>query len=234
MNDLSFPPLFNGYASAGADPFELACQAAAEGTDAGLVIHDIAQDRLRAAVVFAPEVTLREAAIMLPLCGVGFQNALGVLGPPVVALHLGWDGVIYVNGGRCGQVTMSASTSDPTSVPDWLVIGLTVDLWPADDETGKTPDRTALYAEGCGDVLAPDLLSAWLRHSLAWLDTWDNQGLASLHREWSGLAKGVNENVTLVGYSGTFVGTDEHLNLLLKSENGTDLIPLTALLKDTP
>ena len=228
------PPLFTGYASAGGDPFALACKAARDGTEAGLVIHDLQPDQLRAAVVFAPEVPLARAAIMLPLCGVGFQNALGVLAPPVVALHLGWDGMIYVNGGRCGALTMTASSTDAGAVPDWLVIGLTLDLVPAEGEGGSDPDRTALYAEGCGDVASPDLLAAWLRHTLSWLDTWDNQGVAPLHREWSGLAHGLNATATVAGRTGTFIGTDEDLNLLLKTNTGTDLIPLTTLLKDAP
>ena len=229
-----FPPLFSGFASLGGDPFALACKAAAEGTEAGLVIHDLAPDRMRAAVVFAPEVPLAQAAIMLPLCGVGFQNALGVLAPPVVALHLGWDGTIYVNGGRCGALRIAASTRDPAIVPDWLVIGLTLDLMPATEDGGTDPDRTALHAEGCGDVAAMDLLAAWLRHTLSWLDTWDNQGAAPLHREWSGLVRGLNDTVTIAGRTGTFIGTDEGLNLLLKTDTGTDLILLTTLLEDTP
>ncbi|WP_386682302.1 DUF4444 domain-containing protein [Loktanella sp. R86503] len=234
MTDADFPPLFNGYASAGDDPLTLACRAARDGTEAGLVIHDIAPVTLRAAAVFAPDVPLHKAVIMLPLCALGFQNALGVLAPPVVAIHLGWDGTIYVNGGRCGHLTMIASTDDPDALPDWLVIGLHLDLTPLGDDGGTDPDRTALYAEGCGDVAASDLLSGWLRHTLSWLDTWDNQGIAPLHREWSGLAHGLNATVTLAGQTGTLLGADEHLNALLKSGDETTLIPLTRLLKDAP
>ncbi|MFZ3582535.1 DUF4444 domain-containing protein [Loktanella sp. DJP18] len=228
------PPLFTGYASAGGDPFALACQAARDGTEAGLVIHDLSPAQMRAAIVFAPEVPLAQAAIMLPLCGVGFQNALGVLAPPAVALHLGWGGAICVNGGRCGHLTMAASTTDPAQVPDWLVIGLTLDLIPATEDGGTEPDRTALHAEGCGDVAAPDLLAGWLRHTLSWLDSWDNQDVAALHREWSGLLHGLNGDVTVAGRTGAFLGTDEDLNMLLKTATGTDLIALTTLLKDAP
>lgn len=232
MTQPAFPPLFTGQASA--DPFAQACAAAQGGTDAGLVTYDLAHDRLRAAIVFAPEVRLSQAVVMLPLCGVGFQNALGALGPPVVALHLDWNGTIRVNGGTCGHLTMAASTTDPDTVPDWLVIGLTLDLWPADDgEGGATPDRTALYAEGCIEVTAPDLLSAWVRHTLALLDTWDHQGLAAIHREWSGLAHGLNQTLTAGGQTGTFIGTDDTFGLLLKSDT-THLIPLTTLLRPAP
>ena len=40
------------------------------------------------------------------------------------------------------------------TVPDWLIIGLELPLWPASDDTGQTPDQTALYAEGCVEVNA--------------------------------------------------------------------------------
>lgn len=229
MTDPDFPPLFRGLSSA--DPLAQACAAARDGTDAGLVTYDLAHDRLRAAIVFAPEVPLREAAVMLHLCGVGFQNALGVLGPPVVALHLDWNGAIRVNGGICGHLTMAASAADPDTIPDWLVVGLTLDLWPADGgEGGATPDRTALYAEGCSDVTAPDLLSAWVRHTLALLDTWDHQGLGAIHREWTSLAHGLNAPLTIGDQTGTFLGTDDSFGLLLKSDT-THLIPLTSLLR---
>jgi len=41
------------------------------------VVYNLGANALRAAIVFAPDVTLADAMAMLPLCGVGFQNALG-------------------------------------------------------------------------------------------------------------------------------------------------------------
>ena len=82
MNTPSFPPLFNGLAvESQVDPFDKACAEAARGCDAGLVVHDLGANTLRAALVFAPDVALVDAMAMLPLCGVGFQNALGALAP---------------------------------------------------------------------------------------------------------------------------------------------------------
>src|SRR5680860_1926298 len=100
MTSPVFPPLFFGLDTGGADPFALACAKAAQVCDAGLVTYDLSADRLRAAMVFAPDVPLRDAACMLPLCGVGFQNALCAHSPPEVGVHLGWSGEIYLNGGR--------------------------------------------------------------------------------------------------------------------------------------
>ncbi|MCX8227816.1 MAG: hypothetical protein OTI35_17230, partial [Sulfitobacter sp.] len=99
MTTLQLPPLFSARNAKGGDPFALACEAAEVGCDAGLVIYDLGAADLRAAIVFAPDVPLGDAAAMLPICGVGFQNALGALAPPEVGVHLGWDGGIDLNGG---------------------------------------------------------------------------------------------------------------------------------------
>lgn len=229
-----FPPLFEGRATAGADPFAQACDAAAQGCDAGLVLHDLGHDRLRAALVFAPEVACTQAMAMLPLCGVGFQHALGALAPAEVAVHLGWDGAIFVNGGRCGALRIAAAPTAPEEVPDWLVVGLSLDLWPATEDTGLTPDRTALYAEGCAEVDARLLLEAWVRHTLVEINAWEEGGTARLHRDWSGLAQDLGKEVEIAGRRGTFQGLDENFGMLLKTETTTDLIPLTHLLTDLP
>lgn len=223
----SFPPLFTGQDAQGADPFALACATAEAGCDAGCVFYDLAPDTLRAAVVFAPDVPLAQAAVMLPICGVGFQNALGALAPPEVSVHLGWDGGIYVNGGRCGSLRMAAAGT-PEAEPDWLVIDLTLTLWPTNEDTGLTPDQTALYAEGCAEVDAVSLLEAWVRHMLVGINAWVDGGTVQVHREWSGLAHGL-EGVIMVGdQSGTFTGLDENLGLLLKTDEKIVLVPLTA------
>src|SRR6056297_70589 len=125
----AFPPLMAGHpVDAGIDPFEKACAMAALGCDAGLIVHNVAANRLAAALVMAPEVPLEQAMAMLPLCGVGFQNALGALGPPEVAVHLEWAGGLRVNGATCGRLRALASTNVPAQSPEWLVVGLELPL----------------------------------------------------------------------------------------------------------
>jgi len=226
MNSPQFPPLFTGQDADGGDPFALACAAADAGCDAGLVIHDLGAETLRAAIVFAPEVPLAKAVAILPVCGVGFHNALGALAPPEVAVHLGWDGAIYLNGGRCGALRI-ASPGRPEAEPDWLVVGLSLTLWPADQDTGRTPDQTALYAEGCADVAADTLLEAWVRHTLVGINSWLETGTGPLHRDWTGLAHGLSGDLSIAGRTGRYLGLDEDFGLLLKSGEQTIVIPLT-------
>ncbi|QJF51762.1 biotin/lipoate--protein ligase family protein [Roseobacter ponti] len=234
MSGPQFPPLFTAMATAGADPLAAACAEARKGCDAGLVTWDISPALLRAAIVLAPEVPLREAMIMLPVCGIGFQNALGALAPPEVSVHLGWSGALLVNGGTCGQLTPVASAKDPDAEPDWLVIGLEVTLSREEEDTGLTPDETDLFTEGCSEIEAADLLEAWVRHTLVWINRWSEDGTRPVHSEWQGLAQGLNEETTAEGHTGTFLGVDESFGMLLQSGESTTIIPLTTTLRDIP
>jgi biotin-(acetyl-CoA carboxylase) ligase len=234
-----FPPLFSGMSLSGkADPFAKAQMQAALGCDAGLVVHNISADYLRAAIVFAPEVPLAQAMPVLICCAIGFQNALGALAPPEVSVHLDWTGGIYVNGAGCGGLKAAASTDDPAQVPDWLVVGMELPLMAiAPDSPGDTPDQTCLYEEGCVDVVADDLLAAWVRHTLVWINRMEDAGMKPLSDEWRGLARSIGEELsfTLNGtsHAGLFVGVDEYFGMLLRHDDDTQLIPLSALLEGT-
>jgi len=229
--ELTFPPLMWGEATDG-DALGHAARRATLGCDAGLIAYALGSSQIEAALVFAPEVPLAQAMTMLPLCAVGFQNALGALAPPEVAVHLEWDGGLRINGASCGRFHVLSATDDPDAVPDWLVVGFTLPLLPASDETGHTPDETALYAEGCADVDPPTLVEAWARHTLNGITRWEDDGTRSLHAEWRGLAHGMGEPIERDGHSGTFLGVDENFGMLLRDDETTHLIPLTDLLKE--
>jgi len=235
MSAPSFPPLLSGQAVTGAiSPFDKARAMAALGCDAGTIVHNVTSAGLRAALVLAPEVPLAQAMAMLPACGVGFQNALGALGPAEVAVHLDWAGGLRVNGARCGRLRAAAGTSDPAALPGWLVIGLEVPMAPATDRPGERPDETALLEEGCAEVDPVTLLEAWARHTLVWINRWEDEGAQPLHAEWRGLAWGMGEAITQGGLTGTWLGVDEDFGLLLRDGETTHLIPLTTVLEDSP
>ena len=233
MSEPVFPPLFTGQAVEGrTDPFAKACALAALGCDGGTIVYNIAADRLAAAIVFAPEVPLEDAMAMLPACGIGFQNALGALAPPEVAVHLTWEGGILVNGAGCGRLRAAAADCGTGEVPDWLVVGLEVPLIAEDADTpGAAPDRTSLYEEGCVEVAPDALLESWSRHTLVWINRWSDDGAEPLHGEWRGLAHGLGEEVAVSGRTGLFVGTDERFGMLLREGTATRLLPLSGLLE---
>ncbi|MFP7570115.1 DUF4444 domain-containing protein [Marivita sp. S2033] len=227
----SFPPLMQGLNAAGADPFEAACTDAAAGCDGGTIVFDLSPELLRAAIVLAPEVALSKAAVMLPLVAVALQNALGALGPSELPVHLEWQGGLLVNGATCGHVRAATNVADPDAVADWLVVGFELQFMRPGLEGGDTPDVTDLASEGCGDVEPVALLESWSRHLMNWINRWEDEGIAPLHREWTGLAHGIGSEVSVAGRSGRFLGLDETLGLLLRTDARTILVPLTDLLE---
>jgi len=235
--ELTLPPLLTGFAVTGQiDPFEKAISLATLGCDAGTIVYNISNDYLRAAFVFAPEVTLEKACAMMIACGLGFSNALGALAPPEVAVHLEWHGGILVNAAGCGGLKIAASHDDPAAVPDWLVVGLTIPLFPANDEGGYTPNQTTLFQEGCVEVEPLRLLESWSRHTLVWINRWFDEGAAPLHAEWRSKAHGIGEdiNTTFQGaeIAGVFMGIDEDFGMLIRTSEATKIKPLSALLQN--
>lgn len=234
----SFPPLFRGEAaSPGVDPFAKAIAAAIIGTDPGLIVHQLEPERLRAAIVLAPEAPLEDAMAMVFAAALGFADAFGALAPPEVGMHMDWPGGLRVNGAKCGQLHASASDPTPDREPAWLVIGLDLPIFPtnAADEPGHTPDVTTLIEEGCAEVAPTELLEHWSRHMLVWINTWLDEGIAPLHAEWRARAHALGEEIalTLQGntHTGTFVGLDEKGGLLLRNGDQTSVLPLTAMLE---
>lgn len=232
MTEPNFPPLMSGLAVSGAThPFDKARAMAALGCDAGLIVHNITANHLMAALIMAPEVPLEDAMVMLPTCGIGFQNALGAHAPPEVAVHLEWDGGLRINGAKCGRLRVAAGGTDPNAQPGWLVIGLDLPLMQISERPGDCPDQTALYDEGCAEVDPTQLLEAWARHTLVWINSWEEAGNRALHAEWRGLAWSMGEEVTQNGLTGTFMGVDERFGMLLRTGDTTHLIPLSTILE---
>lgn len=227
----SFPPLLHGAPATG-DPFAAAVAGAEDEAEPGRVHYEMRDDKLRAAVVLAPEMPLADAMGALLAVQLGLSDALGALAPPEVAVQIGWPDRLLVNGGLCGRFRAAASTADPAAEPDWLVIGIDIDILPISDvDAGLTPDSTTLYAEGCAELTAIDLIEAWSRHMMGWLHTFMSEGFAPLHAAWSGKCAGLGEDAALPE-EGRFLGLDEKAGMILRRATGaTTIFPLTAMLE---
>ncbi len=232
-----FPPLLRGQMVVdGTDPLDAAIRAARAGTDPGLIVYDATDPVLKAAIVLAPESPLAGAMAMVLAASIGLADTIGALGPSETAVHFRWPGTILVNGARCGALRASASTSDPTEEPDWLVIALDI-AFAGSDEPGANPDQTALYNEGCGDLTPVQLLESWSRHMLVWINRWLDDGIRPLRTDWTGRAVGIGEEITLdlsgEPHAGIFVGLDDLGGMLLRRGKKTTLLPLTLMLDET-
>ncbi|WP_168771108.1 biotin/lipoate--protein ligase family protein [Palleronia sediminis] len=232
------PPLLRGRAVTG-DVMRAAARAGAAGEDPGLICHELRPDRLRAAMLLAPEPPLGEALTVVLALANGFADAFGVLSPSEIAFQLNWPAGFLVNGAACGGMRAMAPHADPAAGIDWLAVGIEVPIFAeADDEPGAAPDRTTLWDEGCADIDPMDLLEAWGRHGLVWINAWVDGERARIHRDWTGRAPGLGQDGTVqvagATHRGHFVGMDAEGELILRQESGTRALPLTAMLETGP
>jgi BirA family transcriptional regulator, biotin operon repressor / biotin---[acetyl-CoA-carboxylase] ligase len=232
------PPLFRPLAvTPDIDPFERGLQVAAEGAEAGTVLWSIGRERCQAAVVLAPEHTLEDSLPVVLVAMLGLGDALGALLPPVVALTFGWPDRIEVNGGVVGGVRMaSAPTEKPSDIPDWIVIGysLASQSRAGDPEPGQQPGRTTLADEGC-EIACIDLIEHFTRHFLAWINRWQEDGVAPVRQAWLSRAARLSSSIEVASgphrKQGIFTGLTDSGSIRLMRNGITQTVSLEEAMK---
>ena len=234
-----FPPLLRGVeVKGGVDPFAKAVADARSGrAETGDLYWSPDEGIVRGAIVFGPEETLEQALPILFAVACGLNDCIGALAPPEVGLEHVWPDGVKVNGAWAGALHMEVATRDRETVPDWLVVGIALSrLWPADVNPGEAPDLTALSEEGCGHLTPVRLLESWARHTLVWVHQWEDGGFRAISEAWLARAEGRGGPVRVerggIVREGTFLGIDERGAMLLKGEDGTDAVPLAAMLDE--
>jgi BirA family biotin operon repressor/biotin-[acetyl-CoA-carboxylase] ligase len=234
-----FPPLLRPFAvTPEVHPFERCLGLAAEGAEAGTLLWSIGQDACEGAIVLAPEQPREPSLPIVLIAMLGLGDALGALVAPMVAVTFGWPDRIEVNGGMVGGVRFAcAATETAEAVPDWLVIGFGVAV--RGRQSGQAgADRlqgTTLADEGCGEVMTLDLLEAFGRHFLSWINRWQEEGVEPVQRAWLSRATGLGKRIEVpVGdqvRSGTFEGLTETGALRLVRDGVAQTIALDDALR---
>jgi len=230
-----FPPLLKPFAvTPDRDPFERGIEVALEGAEVGTLLWSIGQDTCQCAVVLAPEQPLEPSLPIVLIALLGLADGLGSLIPPMVAVTFGWPDRIEVNGGVAGGVRFaSAPTEASDAIPDWLVLGVSIAVrgpWAEND-----PRRTTLAEEGCGDLLTSDLLEAFARHLLGWINRWQEDGVEPVRQAWLSRATGLGKRVEIrlddQVRAGTFEGITETGALRLVRDGVAQTIALNEAMK---
>lgn len=178
---LTLPPVFAAVHVA-ADAFTAARGMAVAGGEAGtLVLADLGPvaSRLELAVILEPDRPAADCFAALPITMLAMADALAALGPPMKPIGFAWPDRLLLDGAELGRACLALPKPAGEAVPAWLVVGIDLRRHFADDTTepGRTPDRTALLEEGFGEVTANEIVEAFARHLLHWVDRWQSDGL---------------------------------------------------------
>jgi len=231
------PPLLTpAHVPSGVDPFAKAIAAATSGVDAGTVFYASRVDAMTAALVLAPETPLLTALQMIPVAMVGLGDAIGALAPPEVAVTWTWPDRLEINGAQAGIMRAAAAHQDLTAAPNWLVVSVTLQFLPFLHEPGVIADYTSLYDEGCSELGVTELIEAWGRHTLVWLNRWEDEGFKPVHSSWCGRTVKLGEAISLAAPGGHMIGQwrgmDEHGQALVETEARVECLALTTMLSE--
>jgi hypothetical protein len=190
MDQLTLPPVFRALAVR-EDAFGAARASAVAGGEAGtlVVAADAAEPSptlLDLAVVLEPDRPAADCFAALPIAMLAMADALSALGPPLKTVGFDWPDRLVLDGAEVGAAQLALPPPSGEAVPTWLVVGLQLRMRLDSDaaEPGRTPDRTALHEEGFGDVTAPEIVEAFARHLLHWVNRWQEEGLAPATRHY--------------------------------------------------
>lgn len=179
---LVLPPGFQAFPG-GDDPWAAALRNAAAGAEPGHVYCDGAHGRCRAAFVFTPDRPFDGANVLLSLGALALFDAVAVLAPPQVPVHIVMPDSLTVDGGRVATLRAAQAAAHGDAIADWAVLGIDVAVGLQAGAPGENPDQTSLAEEGFGDIAPADVLTHMSRHLLGWIDAWQQHGGAALERE---------------------------------------------------
>ncbi len=234
----SLPPLFTFEPVSGdTAPVAAAIALASASDDAtGRLLRATRPDRLDCALVLNPERPVEEALKVVAVAGVALNDALGSIIPPQISVTFGWPDRIMINNALAGGFTMAfPEDSKPGDLPDWSVLGLSIDILGDPMASGALAgSKTSLSHEGVVEVGPVLIVESFTRHFLAWLNRWETQGFEIVRNAWIGRADGYEQPVefTLPGgeIKGRLLDIDAEGGLKVSRRGKHKSAPLTWML----
>ncbi|MCW5730862.1 MAG: hypothetical protein KIT20_08905 [Alphaproteobacteria bacterium] len=169
-------------------PFAAAQEAAFAGAEDGSLFWCPSEDFFDAALVLRPLDEEPRALTLTYVLLLGLIDGLAAVVPPETPARLVWPDRLLVNEGCVGGLRLARGPlvrrAGAEDVPDWLVFGVALHMRAAapDQTPGRDLEYTNLHEEGCGAVGVPQLLEAFARHLLRWIECWQEDGPAPVLR----------------------------------------------------
>ncbi len=173
-------------------------------------------------LVLRPDCTPAEAAQLSFVAGLALGEAIGSVAPPMIEVTYKWPNDVLLNG-RKGAGILLESRSGADGTLDCLILGVgaNVQHFPDDSEF----PATSLRFEGAPpDVSEVELLEAFSRYFLSWVNRWLDDGFPPIRRAWLNHAHGLGEEIEVrlprETLKGTFKDLDESGALVLELADG--------------
>jgi len=173
-------------------------------------------------LIVRPDCPLPAAAQFSFVTAVALGDAFGSVAPPLIEVTYKWPNDVLLNDRKAAGILLE-SKGDAAQNLEWLVIGVGANISSFPPDT-RLP-ATSLHFEGCpASVSAVDLLEAFARHTLSWINVWLEDGFAPVRQAWLRHAQGLGEQIEVrlpkESLHGTFSDLDADGALLLTLADG--------------
>lgn len=174
-------------------------------------------------LVLRPDGPPARAAQLSFLAALAVGDAVGSVAPPMIEVRYKWPNDVLFNERKGAGILLESRTAGQDHL-DWLLLGIGVNV-ASHPEQARLP-ATSLRFEGMpSSVTAIDLLEAFSRHFMRWVDQWLAEGFEPIRQGWLRHAKGLGEIIEVRlprdTLSGRFLDLDGSGALLLELPDGT-------------
>lgn len=171
-------------------------------------------------LVARPECSVAEALQLGFVAALAVGETLGSIVPPMTDLRYKWPNDVLLNGSKVAGILLESATRGD-GVLDWLVLGLGINV--ASHPRESRFPATSLRAEGAETLEVGEILEAFSRHFLTWVNRWLDGGFAPIRKAWMHYAYALGERIEVrLGeeiVAGRFAELDADGALILEMEN---------------
>lgn len=153
------------------------------------------------------------------VAAVSLGAAIANVSSPLTELYYRWPNDILLYDAKVANILLE---SPPSENPDWLVLGVAVNVQSYPDD--MDPPATSMVTEGTPDASDVALLEYFTRHFLSWINRWADDGFAPVRRIWMQRANGVGKPLEVQlkteTVKGNFADIDEQGALVVQLPEG--------------
>jgi BirA family transcriptional regulator, biotin operon repressor / biotin---[acetyl-CoA-carboxylase] ligase len=168
-------------------------------------------------LVLRPDCDIAAAAQLSFVAALAVGDGIGSVVPAMLEITYKWPNDVLLNERKVSGILLESKTA-PGGGIDWLVLGVGINVasYPEDTEF----PATSLHFEGTPrSVTEVEVLQAFSRHLLTWINRWLDDGFAPVRQKWLSHAHGKGEIIEVrlpkETLSGTFADMDKDGVLLL-------------------
>jgi len=173
-------------------------------------------------LVLRPECEVATAAQLSFVAALGVGDAIGSVAPALLEVTYKWPNDVLLNGRKVSGILLESRT-EATGRLEWLVLGVGVNVRSHPEDTSFP--ATSLAFEGTpSSVTEVELLQAFSRHFLAWVNRWLEDGFPPVRQAWLSHAHKRGETIEVrvpkETLTGTFADLDADGALILEMPDG--------------